>query len=115
MMQAGEGEFDASLPKTPQCKRFIEVRHQFQDVQMNAGAAHGLERMVRAYDACLKSAPNHPLARKQRCGPGKYRLLSFPQTGQAPCGLRETLATIRRTSPSVPLGPALLAAHLFGG
>lgn len=109
----GRGREYANLPKTRQCRAYMQARDSFMDMQMNVGAAQGLERIARAYDACLKSAPNHPLARRLRCGEGKYRLMSFRQKGLYPCGLQETIAAIRATSPSVPLGPALLAARLF--
>ena len=98
----GRGREYANLPKTRQCSAYVRARESFQDMQMNVGMAQALERLVRAHDACLKSAPNHPVARKLRCGKGKYRLISFPVSGRYLCGLREAIAAIRDSSSSVP-------------
>ncbi len=88
---AGGGE---QLPDTAACRRYLNAANSSNAYAQAAGTGASYVRLVQAYYDCMNSQPDHPAARKARCGPGKYRVITG--TGVL-CGMDQVRAYAART------------------
>jgi len=85
---------EEGLPNTPACWKYMRARGSNIETQLNISPHEAVWRVAYTYHKCLESAPNHPAARRLRCGTNAYAMCI---AGRRVCGLRQAHQVIDAT------------------